>query len=83
MKEVLTAAVNNFPALLAIAFCIGFITTYIFRDEVSNWRHNRGLKWVCSWCHPGVTGPNITHGICRKHAKIMRMQLKERIPAKG
>lgn len=25
------------------------------------------LQWLCAWCHPGVSGPNITHGICATH----------------
>lgn len=24
------------------------------------------MQSICAWCHPGVTGENITHGICNE-----------------
>lgn len=26
---------------------------------------------ICAWCRPGVTGGNISHGICRRHSREM------------
>jgi uncharacterized protein with GYD domain len=30
---------------------------------------------VCAWCSPGVTGPNVSHGICQFHKNAMLAQL--------
>lgn len=31
----------------------------------------RKRKWrVCAWCEPGVTGPLVTHTICRWHLLV-------------
>ena len=36
------------------------------------------LVKVCAWCKPGVTAPNITHGICQYHKQAMLAELAAR-----
>lgn len=33
------------------------------------------LKKVCAWCHPGLRGPNLSHGICARHKAEMIAQI--------
>jgi hypothetical protein len=35
---------------------------------------------VCAWCHPGKTGQNVTHGICRRHFRYQLFIIRGRQP---
>lgn len=51
------------------------ITQQFMFDAVNDARENAydlaaaraPLAEICAWCHPGVTGDNLTHGICATH----------------
>lgn len=36
-----------------------------------------GLLAVCAWCHPGVSGANVTHTVCARHFAEVAAGMKE------